>query len=286
MTERKESSRSVCRPPLAARAWCAYFKANADSLLHIPWHQGVNLTDIERADVGSSLQEFQFGESGEGRHFLHAAKQYAEKTGEVEDYEYVAALRLFIAEEQRHGADLGRILDGADIPRIRRLWCNRFFRWLRHLAGLELIISVLLTAEVIAKVYYAALRKATGSAVLRRLCEQILRDEAMHIRFQSERLARIRGRYPRWRVQAAQRLQRIFFKGTCLVVWRSHGRAVRAGGLTFASYWRRAQREFNAALRLMDPRHYQFEESTDAPLRDSLSARLTSKVGTTALTRV
>ena len=81
-------------PPLSLQ-WHEYFATNAQSLLDIPWQLGPELT-AEKAAIGRSLQEFQAGESSEGRHLLHYAQQDAERTG---DREYLAAIRLFIAEE-------------------------------------------------------------------------------------------------------------------------------------------------------------------------------------------
>ena len=135
------------------------------------------------------MQEFQLGESSEGRHLMTRAIRHAADTGDVD---YIPALRLFIAEEHRHARDLGRVLDLAGIPRVGRTWPDTVFRWLRKGAGLELSIAVLVTAEIIAKVYYAALREATHAPVLRRLCDQILADEVQHVRFQAERVAILR----------------------------------------------------------------------------------------------
>ena len=87
--------------PKSSRAWCDYFRQNAASLLRIPWEMGAQLTQAERSAIAKSVQAFQLGESGEGRHLIRAATEYAART----DYEeYVVAVRLFIAEEQRHAA--------------------------------------------------------------------------------------------------------------------------------------------------------------------------------------
>ena len=159
--------------------WLRYFEQNRRDLLELPWHAGAELTAQERLAVGRSIQEFQRGESSEGRHFLRYAEQYAAKTG---DREYVPALRLFIAEEQRHARDLARFLAINGIPLVQSTLPDRVFRTLRHLLGtLEISVAVLITAEIIAQAYYTALRGATGATILERLCEQIIRDEARHV---------------------------------------------------------------------------------------------------------
>ncbi len=199
--------------------------------------------------MAGSVPTFQIGETGSGRHLLAAAARYVAVSG---DEDYLAALRLFIAEEQRHGADLGRWLDLAGIPRVKRHWTNGVFRRMRQLAGLELMISLLLTAEVMAMVYYAALRKATHSIVLRRLCEQILKDEVAHIRFQSQRLSLLRRGRRKPLLYLTGAAHRVLFAATMLVVWRTHRAAFRAGGFDFRSFARKTQKEVEIAMRLME----------------------------------
>ncbi|QDU41292.1 hypothetical protein Mal4_56580 [Maioricimonas rarisocia] len=226
--------------------WRQYYEQNARSLLPIPWEAGNELTADERRAVADSVQGFQAGESSEGRHLYRDAERYAQKTG---DHEYLAAIRLFIAEEQRHARDLARFLQLNDIPIIRTTFPDRVFRKLRHMfGGLEISVAVLITAEIIAKVYYAALQKATGSTVLIALCEQILRDEEKHVAFQAEQLGRLRRGRRRLLQAMTMGLQRFLYFGTCIVVWWYHGRAFRKGGVNLRQYWRSCWREFNGAF--------------------------------------
>jgi hypothetical protein len=260
------------RPPFSTRTteeWRQYFLDNADALLEIPWDAGVSFTPEECDDLAASIQEFQLGESSEGKHIIRQAQAYAQQSGDVA---YPHTLALFIAEEHRHARDLGRVLDLAGIPRAAHAWPDTVFRWLRHRAGLELSIAVLVTAEIIAKVYYAALREATASPVLRRLCEQICSDEIAHVEFQTHRLSILRRvRSPLARA-TLRFIHRIFYAGTCLVVWHKHGRAMRRGGFDFRRFWRAAHAEFAEALDRCDPRRY-------APANPSTPAADTAKVG-------
>ena len=235
-----------------SRYWLEYFVANTTSLLEIPWGRGAEITVAERRAIVSSIQEFQLGESSEGRHLLRSAETFAKRT---RDPHYPEAMRLFIKEEQRHARDLGRFMDMAAIPRIRHTWPDRVFRRLRQVGGgLEISISVLITAEIIAKVYYAALREATGSSVLRRLCDRILRDEDAHVRFQCDYLAVIRKDRKDWTLALTEALQRFLFFGTCLVVWKSHRRAIKQGGITFRLFWKMCWDEMSTAFRQMKSR--------------------------------
>lgn len=226
--------------------WRLYFEENARSLLEIPWQLGPELTPAESAAIAQSLKEFQAGESSEGKHLYRYAQEYAQGTG---DQEYVKAIRLFIAEEQRHARDLGRFLKLNGIGLVKTTFTDRVFRKLRHLfGGLEVSISVLITAEIIAKVYYAVLREATRSAILRRLCDQILGDELRHVAFQAEQLARLRAGRSRLAQATAMGLQRFLYLGTVLVVWFFHRKAIRRGGMLFGCWWRSCWKEFSQAF--------------------------------------
>jgi hypothetical protein len=230
----------------SSREWRQYFEENAQSLLEIPWERGAELTPAEIEAVARSVKEFQLGESSEGKHLIGHARAHSARTG---DTEYTSAVRLFIAEEQRHARDLGRFLILNDIPWAATTFPDRVFRALRHLfGGLETSIAVLITAEIIAKVYYRVLRAATASQILQRLCDQILRDEIRHVEFQSEKLAGLRrGRKWPGRV-VTMGLQRFLFWGTTHVVWQFHRPVIRRGGMTSREWRRACWREFEGAF--------------------------------------
>jgi hypothetical protein len=241
---------SALPPPRSSREWLAYFEINAHRLLPLPWEQGPSPTAEELAAIASSLQQFQLGESSEGQWLLRAAAEYAEQTG---DPDYLPAIQLFIAEEQRHARDLGCYLTAAGVPLLGWNWVDGIFRRLRRAAPLEQVLVVLLTAEMIAKVYYRAIHQATGCPLLRSLCAQLLRDEVRHVEFHQERLALLRAGWSRGRVGWAIFRHRVLYAGTCLVVWLTHASAFRAGGFGFARFWREAWREFARGVRHMGP---------------------------------
>jgi hypothetical protein len=241
--------------PAPSAHWLAFFRANATLPDRIPWADRPTLAPAQRAAVVASILEFQLGESSEGRHLQTAADRYALTTG---DAAYAAAIRLFIREEQRHAAYLARLLAAEGVALKQRTWADSVFRKLRHLGGLESAICVLLTAEIIAQVYYAALRRATCSPVLRAVCRRVLADEAAHVRFQAERLAILRRRAA-GRLGLCLALQRLLFAAALAVVWINHGRVLRRGQLGPAGFWRAGWRAFERAEKRMDPRRYSWE---------------------------
>lgn len=257
--------------PISSRRWREYFQTNRSrGDADIPWTDGDRgLSNPQRSAIAASIAEFQLGESSEGRHLLAAARRWAESHG---DDDYVAAIRLFIAEEQHHARDLGRFMDLARIGRLKHSWRDQVFRWLRRRAGLELSISVLVSAEIIAQVYYVGLLRATDSPVLAALCARILRDEQEHVRFHCQRLAILRRRRGRARLNATRWLHRGFMAGVWRVVWLKHRLALRAGGFARRTFASAVRRRLDEALMRMDPRSYSFAQPTDgerlfAPVR-------------------
>ena len=231
--------------------WVDHFRWNGSVAMRIPWHIGPDLGDGERAAIAHSIQMFQLGENGEGRHLMRYAKQWADRTG---DTLYPEAIRMLIAEEQRHAGVLGRFMEINGIARIKRGCTDGIFWRARNLFGnLEVSISVLVSAEIIAKIYYPALSEATASIVLRSICEQIHREEIAHVEFQTEQLARIRAGRPAFGILATRLFHRVLFYPTLVVVGLSHRRALRRGGLSLRQFFVRCHREFVRDLAAMQP---------------------------------
>src|SRR4051794_162779 len=116
----------------ASAAWVEHFKTSLNRPDIVRGTSPIYLPEIERDAIARSVQEFQLGESSEGRHLISAANRYAAESG---DFDYVTALRLFIAEENRHARELGRFLDLAGIPRVGTSMTDSVFRFLRRRAG-------------------------------------------------------------------------------------------------------------------------------------------------------
>lgn len=228
-----------------SRWWCEHFRRNAGRQRVIPWEDAMTLSEEHRRNLFPSLQDFQLGESSEGRHGQARAKSYADRVG---DPHYAEAIRLFFAEENRHAGYLACYLGLHGVRPIGRSWTDFIFRRVRRLMGLELLLTVLLTAELIGEVYYRSVRAATGCPALRAICSQLLRDERMHVRFHVERFRFLRK--GRWRLRTALQdgLWRWFFAGTCLAVWWKHGRALRLGGYGFRRFRTEALRGFRRAV--------------------------------------
>jgi hypothetical protein len=86
------------------------------------------LSGAERAVVIESIQEFQLDENAQRRRLLERTRTL--------DVDFVRALRLFIKEEQRHSALLGRFLKAQSSPCLYRHWIHAAFRRVRGWTGL------------------------------------------------------------------------------------------------------------------------------------------------------
>lgn len=216
-----------------SQMWCDYFRSNSSSADNLPWDTDYTLSNLERVSITNSVQQFQLGEGAEGRRLLMRGENWARSIG---DPYCVRALSLFIKEEQRHSRILLQFMRRERIPAVQRHWLDEIFRRIRVLAGLELELRVLVTAEVIAVPYYRALGRATKSPLLHAISSVILVDEAGHLRFQKTILTRLgERRDPGLRCLVTQ-LHRVFLIGTCCVVWAGHRRVFHAANYSFGRF--------------------------------------------------
>ncbi len=224
--------------------WLSYFTLNSLEPA-LPWKDACRLSPGERAAVARSIQQFQLGENSEGRGLLRRAREYGARTG---DAHFPEAVALFIQEEQRHSRLLGHFLELNSIPCLGRHWVDSAFRRIRALAGLELCMRVLATAEIIAVPYYTALGKATVSPLLSAICAHILADEAAHLAFQAFAFALVAQGRAGWRQQAVGALHSLFLSGTAVMVWTQHASVLRAAQVSFAAFHAQCQEQFRTIV--------------------------------------
>jgi len=219
-----------------SREWISYFTVNLQEK-RIDWSQPPQVTKEELEPVLKSLQAWQLGETSEGRNLIRASEKYAAKTG---DTFYVEAVKLFIKEEQKHGNNLGKYLDAIGQPRIQKNWGDTLFRKIRYLnASMEMWTLAVITVESTAQIFYQSLKDATGCTLLKEICTDILIDEAPHIKFQQERLARIFSSKTMAGMALSFYFYKFFYKCTSLVVWMAHKKVFKAGGNDFKKYYKK-----------------------------------------------
>lgn len=221
--------------------WVDYFYRNAPEPA-LPWSDSVRLSGAERLAVIASIQQFQLGEGASGTRMLERAQRFSRATG---DLGLIAALKLFLREEQRHSKILARFLQVENARCLRKHWVHSAFRWIRGLAGLELCLKVLVTAELLARPYYAALRDATGSPLLRSICQLIFEEEGAHLRFQAFALSRFQNRHSRLMQSLIRQGHAVLLAITVALVWVEHGPVFRSAERTFRRFWKETWQEFD-----------------------------------------
>lgn len=218
----------------ALKAWHHYFLQNRLATGGIIWDAPDTLTDDEKTCIGKSIAAFQLGEYSEGKGLMKAAAAFAEKRGCPD---LVPITKLFIGEEQNHAMILKRFMALHGIEPLKKNWTDNVFRRLRKNVGFEVSVSVLITAEVVSLVYYRALRRGTGSRLLKAICDKILADEAAHITYESQLLNHLREARPAAIREPIIRLHQFLLLGTLLVVYLSHRPVLNRGGYNFSRFF-------------------------------------------------
>jgi len=216
--------------------WIGHFKENANQK-RVNWATMPTITPEEIVLILPSLQAWQLGETSEGKHLIAASEKYANKTA---DPNYVAAVKLFIKEEQKHGNNLGQYLDAIGQPRVKQNWGDSLFRSVRYFnTNMELWTLAVIVVESTAQIFYQALKDATGCELLKSICDDILIDEAHHIIFQTERLAMIYDAKNSFSKAWRKTAYKYFFYFTSSLVYFAHRKLFKAGGNSFGSYIRK-----------------------------------------------
>lgn len=237
--------------------WIHHFETNTrlNRDLQLP-SEPCSLPEAIRIPLAKSLATFQLGESGGGTRL----RRYTRCIASLENLKgYRRAVDLFVAEEQSHAALLARTVTHLRGTLLQKQWTNSVFRWMRDLVNLEFNIQVLLTAELIAEVYFGLLSLRCGDSVVQTVAKKLLRDEMSHLSFQRDFLfERLKTLTP-----AMQRLWRWQFQfihlGTALVVSWDHRDCLRALGVTPADFRARAIRCWNVFQTRLERRLSEFE---------------------------
>jgi len=161
------------------KLWRTHFEKQASRPL--PMLVGVSGTWPAgwREQLATSLAIFQLGEAGEGR----IAREIDACTIPAIDADYRTALKLFVAEEQRHAKILARMVLELKGHLLHATWTERLFRQARRLLGIRFKLLVLLVAEVIGISFYGTLSNQLPIGSLRFALAEICKDEEFHLRF-------------------------------------------------------------------------------------------------------
>lgn len=219
--------------------WLRRFLSNRHDRPEPSWDIPCAMPDGVRAPLGRSLSHFQLGESGGGEFLLSNAAEVAAKRG---DPDYPKALALFVGEENEHARLLAKLVARYGASLTREHWTHFAFHHLRHAAGLDFELKVLVIAEMIGNAYYETLDAHVEDPPLLEAIDLILRDESLHCLFHLDRLhLALDSRRP-----SARRAWGLSFTGlfeaALAVAWLDHGAALRAVGARRGEFISRARR--------------------------------------------
>ena len=227
------------------RGWLEYFEWNSEEPDTFPWQARESLSDADKARIGPSLAAFQLGENSEGTALLRFSREYGARMG-------FAALPLitafFVKEERNHSELLGRFMDKHGIARKSSDWTDSVFRLLRKPFGFEVSLSVLITAELIALVYYRALRDATSSRLLKALCNKILEDEKAHVEYEASLIRFAQASAGGARARVWRMSHAVLFGATVGVVFKEHKAVLQGGGFPWPAFRDACREEFRKAF--------------------------------------
>ncbi|WP_031495849.1 hypothetical protein [Bryobacter aggregatus] len=218
-----------------------YFRHNTWNPAQFPFGDTPTLPPAERALLAAPLQQFQLGEGSDGHGLLR--RSLDQRVAELGD-----AMQWFIREEQRHATVLGNFLDQESIPRLQVHWVDRIFRWLRNLAGFELMLTVLASAEYIAVPFYTAIHEVTSSLLLKRICKRIL---AQHIEFQADNFALCVQHRGELGCFVTAMAQLVALTVACLFVYPLYRKVFRAASMSPLRFWTMAVDAHRPVMRVL-----------------------------------
>lgn len=215
--------------------WVEYFKFNNAHLFKLDFSNDHELSAREKKLITPSIRAFQIGEGSKGEHLKKAVRKFAKKTGYRE---YPEIMKWFIMEENRHSKTLKKYMEIYQIENCKALWIDNVFRLLRKMMGIECEVIILVTAEMIALSYYTALSNATNSALLKKICRQMLNDELKHVVLQSDTLFRISKNRNEAANVLIRGIRRLIMRMTSLTVWLMYQDLLKKGHYTYKLFTR------------------------------------------------
>lgn len=235
----KVSSQSYDEEPIfSSSEWLSYFRNNKS--LHpiaiLPDH--IEMETCLRKSIIKSLQRFQIGETGDGKHLRKFAASQ-------NDDAYSECIDLFIKEEQSHGRVLAEVIRALDGTLINWHWTDAVFVLFRRILGLKTEIFMLLIAEVIGKCFYKAIADKIEHEQLKEIFSLIVLDEIAHLSFHSQFLS-IQFRDSSWSFKTlVNYLWTLLFHSACLAFVLDHKDALQNLGISSAEFTQRCARDFH-----------------------------------------
>jgi len=223
---------------MKAQQWVDYYQKNRDNRTEPEWCAAKTESEERSRELARSLSHFQLGETGGGS-FLFM--NVDEKSPDADIYK--EALRLFVEEEHEHARLLAEVTCRLGGNLVRKHWTHGLFRLVRKLFGLRFEIQVLVIAELVGTAYYRWVERQTTDLPLQQVCNLLLKDEAMHVRFHREKLTLdYVAMMPLMRHVWMTSFQCLFY-GALTAAWMDHGRCLKTIGVKRGDFFKQAESE-------------------------------------------
>lgn len=238
-------TKTVDRPPLAVERWIHHFRRNKENRIEPEWTTPILLSPEVVRPLVRSLEQFQLGDGGGPAYLIARDRErflshcHGART----------LVNLWFAEEREHSRLLERAVARFGGRCIEGHWSFSAFCFTRKWFGVRFELTVLLLTEIVSTVYYRLLRRYCGDDAVRSMCRLILRDEAGHVAFHRDRLART-GRHSSiyggglWKFTF-----RVLGIAAGTMLWVNHAACLRALGATTAEFYREVWKEESRFLR-------------------------------------
>lgn len=228
--------------PFDSKKWLNYFEENRKTQAAIRLPEKIELPESMRLPLIRSLQRFQIGETGDGRHL----KKFASR---VEDIHYLQCVNLFVREEQVHGQILAEVILSMDGSLLSWHWTDLAFIALRRLFGLKTEIFIILIAEIIGKCFYRLIAEKVEDQLIANAFAVIVCDEIGHLRFHCEFLQLQMSKFSRLLKKAVHSFWMLIFFAAVVVFVFDHRRTLLALDCTPRAFIEKCFKEFRRAAR-------------------------------------
>ena len=198
-----------------------------------------------RDALAVSLSHFQLGETGGGTFLLGQAA----KNTSSDD---LAALTLFVREENEHARLLASMVHRLGGKLVQRHWTHRLFKLARRAGGFHFEIQMMLTAEIIGTAYYELLHATVEDGPIRQAIGLMLRDEAGHVAFHTDRMKTLWSEWLPFERTVWQGQFQALLLVALRAAWLDHGSCLRTLGCTWEDFDQRARR---TAIAFLDGLH-------------------------------
>jgi len=203
--------------------WLSHFQRNRENRPEPRWDAPVTLSPHVIRPLVRSLEQFELGDGGGPDQLiaLNATSFHSVTEARKE------LVDLWFVEEKEHSRLLGDAVKRLGGKSIKSHWSFSAFCFSRRILGVGFELSVLLVTEIVSTAYYRLLNRHVDDEAVRGVCRLILRDEAGHVAFHRDRLARTPGaRYGKLWAAAF----RMLAYGAATMLWVNNAPALCATG--------------------------------------------------------